>query len=96
MCLVIICLLPVKLTFLMLALVQMACGATYGVVPFVSKRGYGLVTGIVGGGGSTGSAVTTAIFFSATTAYTCAHLAHPHRMARTFPCTYTFARKVVT
>ncbi len=53
---------------------QMACGATYGIVPFVSKRGYGLVTGMVGGGGSTGSAITTAIFFGATTTYSCAPL----------------------
>lgn len=38
--------------------IQGACGATFGVVPFVSKRALGLVCGFVGGGGSAGSAIT--------------------------------------
>ena len=38
--------------------IQGACGATFGVVPFVSKRALGLVCGMVGAGGSAGSAIT--------------------------------------
>jgi nitrate/nitrite transporter NarK len=37
---------------------QMGCGAVFGIVPFVSKRSTGTVTGIVAAGGSLGSAVT--------------------------------------
>lgn len=43
---------------------QMAEGATYGVVPFVSKRSLGVVSGMVGAGGSIGSVVLQACFFS--------------------------------
>jgi NNP family nitrate/nitrite transporter-like MFS transporter len=35
--------------------VQMACGATYSVVPFVNKRALGAVSGIVGAGGNVGA-----------------------------------------
>ncbi|CAD7704994.1 unnamed protein product [Ostreobium quekettii] len=43
--------------------VQSAEGASYGVVPFVSKRALGIVSGFVGAGGNAGSSVTQAIFF---------------------------------
>ncbi|MEW5306437.1 MAG: hypothetical protein WDW36_008900 [Sanguina aurantia] len=43
---------------------QQACGAHYGIVPFVSRRSYGVVTGMVGAGGNVGSAVTQALFFA--------------------------------
>jgi len=43
--------------------VQAAEGATYGVVPFVSKRALGVVSGFVGAGGNAGSSITQAIFF---------------------------------
>lgn len=46
---------------------QQACGATYGVVPFVSRRAYGVVGGTVGGGGNVGSIVTQVIFFAGST-----------------------------
>ncbi|KAF5826896.1 high affinity nitrate transporter [Dunaliella salina] len=46
------------------AFVQSAEGACYGVVPFVSRRSYGVVAGMVGAGGNTGSAVTQALFFA--------------------------------
>jgi NNP family nitrate/nitrite transporter-like MFS transporter len=36
----------------------MGCGAVFGIVPFVSKRSTGTVTGIVAAGGSLGSAIT--------------------------------------
>jgi NNP family nitrate/nitrite transporter-like MFS transporter len=35
--------------------VKMASGATYGVVPFVSRGALGSVTGIVGAGGNAGA-----------------------------------------
>jgi NNP family nitrate/nitrite transporter-like MFS transporter len=44
--------------------VQGACGASFGVVPFVSMRARGLVYGFVGAGGNTGGAITQAIFFT--------------------------------
>eukprot|EP00951_Prasinocladus_malaysianus_P027501 scaffold246958_cov48-Prasinocladus_malaysianus.AAC.1 len=43
--------------------VQSAEGATYGVVPFVTKRGLGITSGLVGAGGNTGSVVTQSLFF---------------------------------
>lgn len=45
---------------------QQACGLSYGIVPFVSKRSTGLVSGVVGAGGNVGGAVTQAIFFTYT------------------------------
>ncbi|KAG1663217.1 hypothetical protein FOA52_011310 [Chlamydomonas sp. UWO 241] len=42
---------------------QQACGATFGIVPFVSRRAYGVVTGMVSAGGNIGSVITTLIFF---------------------------------
>ena len=43
--------------------VQAAEGATYGVVPFVSKRGLGVVSGFVGAGGNAGSVLLQTLFF---------------------------------
>lgn len=37
---------------------QQSCGLSFGVVPFVSKRSTGLVSGFVGSGGNVGGAVT--------------------------------------
>ena len=45
-------------------LVPMACGASYGIVPFITKRGLGSASGMVGAGGNTGAAITQAIFFT--------------------------------
>jgi len=45
-------------------LMQAACGATYGVVPFISKRSLGTVSGFVGAGGNTIAAIIQYIFFT--------------------------------
>jgi NNP family nitrate/nitrite transporter-like MFS transporter len=42
--------------------VKMANGATYGVVPFVSRRALGSVTGIVGAGGNAGAVAAGFLF----------------------------------
>ena len=53
-------------------LMQAACGATYGVVPFISKRSLGTVSGFVGAGGNTIAAIIQCVRLSVTAASTTA------------------------
>lgn len=59
-------LLPIAVISLLVfsVLVQMAEGATYSVVPFVDKRAIGVVTGMVGAGGTAGAVAAGFLFRS--------------------------------
>ncbi|KAI3722281.1 hypothetical protein L2E82_33313 [Cichorium intybus] len=49
--------------------VQAASGLTFGVVPFVSKRSMGVISGMTGSGGTVGAVVTQLLLFSGETKF---------------------------